>query len=100
MGSGERTSDRHGRKLGLTDLGSRQQGTDRQEEPPFCDAPLLEVQSAAGEAKECRVERWTVCLGVDRGERLLGRGELTLIREGLNEQTGLEDAVRSEGTAP
>ena len=80
------------------DLSPHQQGSDRQKVPqPFGDAPLFEAQSAAGEAKERRVERWTVCLGVDRGERFLGRGELTLIREGLNEQTGLEDAVDRRG---
>jgi hypothetical protein len=80
------------------DPSPNQQGSDRQKVPQaFGGAPLFEAQSAAGEAKERRVERWTICLGVDCGERFLGRGELTLIREGLNEQTGLEDAVDRRG---
>jgi hypothetical protein len=80
------------------DLSPHQHFTHRQNVvEPFCDAPLLESQPAAGEPKERRVERRTLCLGVDRGKRFLGRGELTLIGEGFDEQAGLEDTVDRRG---
>jgi hypothetical protein len=83
-----------GEVTGAGDLRSGQDYANRQEIlEPFGYSSLRDPEPAAAEAENCGDERPALGLGVERREHLLGRVELALLDERLDQQRTIQDAV-------